>query len=75
MVYKGDEIFKMVDTYGLPLDIIVLELREKGRGFDVLGFIDKALSVGWTKKRIYNMLNVAQNDERAIFIIKKYLGM
>lgn len=36
---NGGEVFKLMDTYGLPLDIIVMELREKKMGFNVVEFI------------------------------------
>jgi alanyl-tRNA synthetase len=62
----GEEIFKLVDTHGLPLDIINLELRDKGSFFDVWGFIRAALNAGWTKNRTYNTLLASSphsNDE------------
>ncbi|RKY43130.1 MAG: alanine--tRNA ligase [Candidatus Makaraimicrobium thalassicum] len=35
---EGGQIFKMVDTYGLPLDVIAQEAGKKGVSLDVQGF-------------------------------------
>lgn len=45
-VMSGDVIFKFLDSYGLPLDIMLLELESKGLAFDVLGFIKAAKNSG-----------------------------
>ena len=55
-ILDGNYVFKLVDTHGLPLDIIVLELRDRGEGFDVVEFIKAAYKAGWKKKRIEWML-------------------
>jgi len=34
----GEKIFKLVDTYGLPLDVIASEIREAGCEYDFKGF-------------------------------------
>ncbi|MCJ7828549.1 MAG: hypothetical protein MUP81_02280 [Dehalococcoidia bacterium] len=39
----GAEIFKLMDTHGLPLEIITELLREKGEAFDVVQFIEAGL--------------------------------
>lgn len=41
-IVDGGKIFKLVDTWGLPLDIIVMELRERGLGFNVIQFVQSA---------------------------------
>lgn len=60
----GKEIFKLVDRHGLPLDIISLDLRESGQGFDAEGFIFSAKKAGWKNKRILAMMMSATTDER-----------
>lgn len=73
-IVKGSEVFRLVDTYGIPLDIVVLEFRQKGLGFNIKTFIDSALKAGWKKKRIFWVLKSAQTTEpEAIKIIEKYL--
>lgn len=54
--YSGAEIFKLVDTHGLPLDIINMSLREKNAFFNCEEFIAAAKTAGWTPKRIVNTL-------------------
>ncbi len=49
---SGYEVFKLMDTYGLPLDIIVMELREKKMGFNVVEFIEAAKKAGWKSSRV-----------------------
>lgn len=49
---NGATAFYLVDTIGLPLDLLKDELREKHCGFDVLGFVLAARSAGWPNKRI-----------------------
>lgn len=57
-MYDGHEIFKLVDTYGLPLDIINLILREEGSAFNAAQFIESAYRAGWKKERILWMMRV-----------------
>ena len=53
---SGYDIFKLVDTFGLPLEIIVLELRDRKMAFNVAEFIQSAKKAGWKKERVYNMV-------------------
>lgn len=39
---SGKEVFKFLDSYGLPLDIMILEMRKNGLFFDVKEFIEAA---------------------------------
>lgn len=56
-VVSGDFIFKLLDTYGLPLDIIKDMLDEKNLAFDTLGFIQSALnSKNYTVKKLKAIL-------------------
>lgn len=56
MVLSGHDVFKLVDRYGLPLDIIVLELRERDFAFNTAEFIESAKKANWKKERVYNMI-------------------
>lgn len=57
-IIDGKFIFYLVDSVGLPLDIINEELRESGIGFDVEGFIRAAKkSTNYTIKRLKNLFN------------------
>lgn len=53
---SGKQIFKLVTEQGLSLDIINIELREKGLHFDTCGFIAQAVVEGWTEKRTIQTL-------------------
>ena len=56
IILSGHDIFKLVDTFGLPLDIIVLELRDRNAAFNVAEFIESASRARWKKERVYNMI-------------------
>ena len=56
MILSGHEVFKMVDTFGLPLEIIVLELKDRNAAFNVAEFIESASKAKWKKERVYNMI-------------------
>ncbi len=55
-VYSGQAIFLLVDTHGLPLDIINMMLREQGDIFRADEFIEVAKKGGWPDKRILNTM-------------------
>jgi len=56
-ILSGDTIFKLMDTHGLPLDVITEILRRKDLGFDLFGFIKAAkASKNYSKKRIRTIL-------------------
>ncbi len=72
-IVSGHEVFKLVDTHGLPLDIIVLELRDRGLGFNVHEFIDSALLAKWTPKRIKWTLKVNCENNGVVNLVNKYV--
>lgn len=57
-VISGAFIFRLVDSIGLPLDILVQELKEKQFAFDMVGFIQAAKdSKNYTAKRLVALFN------------------
>lgn len=60
-------VFYLVDTEGIPLEIIMEELKDRGMMPDWIDFFREALKSGWTFKgtytRIYNsILNLYGSD-------------
>lgn len=73
-VLCGEKIFRLMDTRGLPLDIIVLELRDSAMAFNVKTFIDTALKSGWKPKRImWTLKSANSHNEKGLEIAEKYL--
>ena len=71
-VMDGAEVFKLMDSIGLPLDIIRDLLEENKMAFDVRGFIIAARnSKNFTQERLTMLLtrDVA-NDEELIEKVK-----
>lgn len=60
---SGADVFKLRDTHGLPLSVIIEKLYEMGSMVDWLGFILAAAGAGWkgekTKREIYSALSEA----------------
>ena len=64
-------VFKMVDTYGLPLDIIIDQLKDRGMMPDWIDFYDQAIKVGWKPKGVLSKLSEAIID---VYGIDFYTG-
>lgn len=65
-VVNGNFVFKLMDSKGLPLDIILVELREKSLAFDLIGFIEAAIkSKNYSKKKLRSLIesNRPKNDK------------
>lgn len=64
-ILSGYDVFNLVDREGLPLDIINIMLREKGKGFNIAEFIESAKKATWTAKRTYDLLteHLSDNEE------------
>lgn len=77
-VVNGAFIFQLIDSIGLPFDIIVQECKERQIAFDLLDFIRAARdSKNYTPKRLKALLNEnrptndAGFDEMVDFTIRK----
>lgn len=77
VVWNGASIFWMMDSQGMPLEVIVTLLRRRGEGFDVKGFIEVALqSKNFTPERIRSrLLNCYKGKDRQVVedLIDEYL--
>lgn len=52
-VVSGSRMFRLIDSIGLPLDIVIQELKDRHIAFDVLGFVRAARdSKNYTPKRL-----------------------
>lgn len=43
-IVDGTFVFDLVDTYGIPIELVTDKLRGMGMGFNLPSFIDKAVS-------------------------------
>jgi alanyl-tRNA synthetase len=56
-VMSGAKVFQLMDSHGLPLEIVLDRLSLNGLGFNVPGFIDAALASGnFTAETVYKLL-------------------
>lgn len=51
-IVAGSWVFRMHDTHGYPLDLTLLDLKERGWGFDVCGYVEAARAAGWSDAKI-----------------------
>ena len=52
VVMSGEEVFTLIDTKGMPLDLVVETATENGAAIDVAGLIRCMLNAGWKQKTI-----------------------
>ena len=52
----------LVDTYGLPLDVVIHTLHEKGLMPDWIDFWDTSMKRGWRPSGTYQRLRTAVVD-------------
>lgn len=58
-VLNGKIVFSMVDSMGIPLDIIMICLEKEGFAFDLLGFLQAAKdSKNYTKEKLRTLVVV-----------------
>ena len=55
-------VFKLNDTYGLPLEITLDKLNEKNMLPDWIEFWQSAMKAGWTQERTWIMLTSSIGD-------------
>ena len=56
-LFDGKYVFELMDTHGLPLEIVNEKLRELDTGFNVITFIESAIeSKNYTYQTIKNRL-------------------
>jgi hypothetical protein len=61
-VVSGFDSFKMSETLGIPLDLVVDSIYSNGMVIDWLDFVETARSVGWTLTRIFFKIETALDD-------------
>lgn len=49
-------IFYLVDTEGIPLDIVLERLKKDSYTPNMLDFFDEAIAAGWSPKRAYSSI-------------------
>jgi len=54
LVVRG--VFRLFDTYGVPLDITIDRLRQEGLMPDWLWLFDQMVQSGWHRERSYRRL-------------------
>ena len=59
MISAYSNAFKMVDTYGLPLDMVIKRVSDRGLACDLQKFIQDALNAGWTQEKAVSVCNEA----------------
>jgi alanyl-tRNA synthetase len=65
-VMSGQMVFKLADTQGLPLWLVLTALRQHGKAFDVAGYVSAARQAGWkdeTTRR--HLFDAAEGLEQA----------
>jgi alanyl-tRNA synthetase len=61
-VVNGSKIFKIMESVGLPLDIILYELKNNDLIVDWIDFYETALKSNWTIKTLFDRLEPALSD-------------
>jgi alanyl-tRNA synthetase len=59
LVVHGEEVFRLFDTSGLPLEIVFMELKDRGFMCDWESFYKSAERHGWKHKTIISRLTEA----------------
>lgn len=55
-------VFKLFDTFGIPLDMVLMNLEDHGLVVDWPDFIEAALIQGWKMKTVVSRLGEAIPD-------------
>jgi alanyl-tRNA synthetase len=63
-VIDGAAVFRLMDTHGVPFEVIQEELRHRQLAFDVFAFCEAAAnSRNWKPSRLVNLLLAFAPDE------------
>ena len=65
-------VFKLIDTLGFPLEIILLELKDRGLVVAWDEFITDARTHGWTEKTIRTKILGAVNEAHGTDYLEKF---
>lgn len=77
-IMDGHKMFRIMDSFGLPFEVIVDELALRGMAFNVYEFCQAAAASGnYSAKRLYRLLKAhAPSDEAAelsaVAVMKAY---
>ena len=73
-VMNGELAFRLVDTYGLPLEVVILKVQERGLFIDWVTFAKVATASGWNNQRI-NACRRLANSHYTEKWVAKIFGM
>jgi alanyl-tRNA synthetase len=59
---SGKFLFDLSDTHGLPIEIAVQEILERGLSINWLEFIKEAQIAGWKNRKIKEKIKSAMQD-------------
>ncbi len=60
MMLTGEEAFLLYDTYGLPLELMVLKARERRVGVDWQGFFKMARGRNFSNRRLNELCSTVK---------------
>lgn len=55
-------VFPLVNSEGIPLEVVIESLRRRGMVIDWLGFVRECLRFGWSEERIVSGIVAAVGD-------------
>jgi alanyl-tRNA synthetase len=62
-ILPGSECFRLVDTFGLPFDMLQELMHERNLGFEWLEFCYAAAVAGWSMRRLKALADEHFNNE------------
>lgn len=71
--FNGEQAFKLYDTYGFPLDLTEVILREKGLSLDIEGF-DKAMQRQKDASKKNSKFSQTEDNLKTFYSIKEKFG-
>ena len=67
--------FKLVSTYGLPFECLLIEAKRQNGILDIPGFYEEARKSGWPLIRVAKMIGSAIKDEDGEEVACKVLSL